>query len=109
MTKNKQYSIILSKLLLVIFFLPIITLFIHSFSNHKHEICNSKETTHFHHKDIECTLHLIKLANSNLTDYEYQFLSKENFTTSIDIKNNFLPSHKQLSFSLRAPPLYVIL
>lgn len=89
--------------------MPIITLFIHSLDNHKHEICNSKETTHYHHKDIDCTLHLIKLANSNLTDYEYQFSSKEKFTTSIDLKNNFLPSHQQLSFSLRAPPLYVTL
>lgn len=80
----------------------------HSLEGHKHEICNSKETTHLHHKDIECNLHLAKIGNSQLDDYDYQLSGKENFTENLDLITYFLPNNQQLSFSLRAPPLSVL-
>lgn len=108
MKKNKPYSIAVSKLLLLVFFLPMIVLGMHSFGDHKHEICSSKETTHLHHKDIECNLHLAKIGNSQLEDYDYELSSKEYFTENIDLITHFLPNYQQLSFSLRAPPLSVL-
>lgn len=81
----------------------------HSMEDHKHEVCNSKETTHLHHKDIECKLHLAKIGNSQLDEYNYQFSSKEKFAENIDLITHFLPNYQQLSFSLRAPPLSVLL
>ena len=108
MNKNKPYSKVVSRLLLLIFFLPTIVLFSHSFCDHKHEVFSSKETTEVNHKDFGCNLHLVKIGNSQLVDYHYQFYSQEIFTNRTDLITYFLPNYQQLSFSLRAPPLSVL-
>lgn len=87
--------------------LPLFVGSLHALSDHKHDICFSKSESHFHQKDLDCTLHLLKNTNSLLIENSFS-LQKE-YTKIIlkERKKNFLKSHQHLSFSLRAPPVYI--
>ncbi|NVJ88854.1 MAG: hypothetical protein HWD82_05385 [Flavobacteriaceae bacterium] len=99
---------LLSSLLLVIFFIPIIALALHSLSNHKHEICHAKTESHIHSNDFDCDILLLKQGNSYIEVYNYQVFEISKISNIVSIKNSFLKNHQQLSFSLRGPPQNIL-
>ena len=86
MLRNKKYNFLISSSLLVVFFLPIFVYALHSFSNHKHEICHSKLETHIHAKDLDCHLHLLKQNNAYLSSFNYAIKTFE----KINSRNNLM-------------------
>ncbi len=108
MFRNKKLTNLISALLLVVFFIPITVLAFHSLTNHKHEICFSKTEQHIHDKDLDCNLHIYKQSHSFLADFTYQFSITNDINSVKNLKNSFLKNHQQLSFSLRGPPLSVL-
>ena len=105
MIKYKKHSV--GFLLLVIIMIPTMVLFLHSFSNHDHHICDSKFENHVHQKEIECDLHPIHHTPFYLSDSLYNFINYTKITSVESLTDNFLKNHQQLSFSLRGPPLKV--
>jgi len=89
---------------LVIFFIPIVVNVVHDFLNHEHTVCTSKIEQHFHEKNIDCKLHLIKDIDSSLASNEYNLLNNVITLKNVNTQYNFLKNHYQLSFSLRGPP-----
>jgi hypothetical protein len=87
--------------------IPTIVLFLHSFCNHHHHICDSKVESHIHQKEIECKLHLLHHNTFYFSDSIYNFINYTKIISVESLTNNFLKNHQQLSFSLRGPPLKV--
>lgn len=109
MFNKKSITNLISIVLLVIFFLPISILALHSLTNHNHEICFSKTEQHIHDKDLECTLHIYHQSYAVLFDSYQSSTHKVDADAQLKLTQNFLKSHQQLSFSLRGPPLSVLI
>ena len=90
--------------LFILFCIPMFVGLFHSLSEHNHEICFSKIEKHVHEKDIDCSLDVIKNSNSLLSESTYETFKILFYKGIVEKKNNFLTSHQQLYFSLRAPP-----
>lgn len=106
MLSLKKHIALLS---LLIFLLPIVISFLHSFENHHHNIVNtSKEGYHIHKKvDNDCEICDFKIVSFLNTTFKIDF-----FTNSLVEKvysNNYflLIYFKKLFFLLRAPPKLV--
>jgi hypothetical protein len=100
--KNKKH--IVSTFLLLVFIIPTITLFLHSFSSHEHLICQSKIESHIHQKEAKCELHLLNQGPFYFDNFPIKKFYDTQITSAKSLKNNFLKNHQQLSFSLRGPP-----
>lgn len=84
---------------------PSFVKFAHAFENHKHEICVKPQKTHFHEFDLDCEFYKFKLNKQHFDLSEYTELVIELPSLSINSAlYSFINYHKQLSFSLRAPP-----
>ncbi|TBM99771.1 hypothetical protein EYD45_15250 [Hyunsoonleella flava] len=98
------FSIILAAALLV----PAALKFAHVFEHHKHIVCKGDNSTHIHQVDLECEFYkfqlnhhfLLPIENDSWLDGSYQYR-----VSSLTYK--FLYNHRQLSFSLRGPPVLV--
>lgn len=84
--------------------MPIAILGLHSLTNHKHQICISKDQNHVHEKDLDCSLHLFKQSNTYIESFDYQLFENNEISKTDTEKYSFLINHQQLSFSLRGPP-----
>ena len=105
MLNNKNFKVLTSTVLLIIFLLPIVILGLHSFEKHEHNICCSDNVEHFCNKDFDCSdLHVLKISEPYLANINYQFFQNEEKNSIDNLKHSFLKSHQQLSFSLRGPP-----
>jgi len=95
-------------LLVFTLLLPSFVKFSHVFEHHQHEVCNGEITTHLHATDVDCEFYKFKLNTQYHTLYEYFELPIEvvNFKPNTSLYN-FLNNHRQLSFSLRGPPVLV--
>lgn len=103
---------IISKVVVVLLTIVLVTpLFVklnHLFEDHKHEVCKTPYTNHFHKLEIDCQFYDFKLN----TEFNYSFASIEipvlkKATESIKSQYFFLSDYQQLQFSLRGPPLSV--
>ena len=89
--------------------LPLFVKLDHIFEDHKHEVCITPFTNHFHEFEIDCDFHKFNSVTQYFIEYEYsneeysEFKNKDSFS-----KYFLLNSHRQLSFSLRAPPYALI-
>ncbi|MEW4922518.1 hypothetical protein [Algibacter sp. 2305UL17-15] len=110
MYKIKKHIVfrVFAFMLATMLFVPTIIKFAHVFSHHEHKVCSGDETTHFHQVDLDCDFQkfqlnhpfLLPLENDNWADASFQY---QIFTLTY----KFLNSHRQLSFSLRGPPVLV--
>ncbi len=76
--------------------------------DHSFESCDNHSKTHFHKLEKECDLCLFKLN----TKYHSLAINYKLVKTEYTLENSyhlysFLYNHKQLSFSLRGPPVSV--
>jgi len=105
--KNILHKII-SVWTVVLLLLPIGIQFVHSLENHEHFICTSKEVSHIHEQQIDCSFcHIILETNTVFNSNKPEL----NLPTNIYIT----PSHVEkqhvempLFFkSSRGPPLFI--
>lgn len=85
--------------------LPLFVKLNHIFEDHKHEVCITPFTNHFHEIEIDCDFHKFNTITVYFIEHDY---NNEEYS---EIKNRdtfskyfLLNSHRHLSFSLRAPP-----
>lgn len=106
----KQHIAFRTATLLLVFtlILPSAVKFSHIFEHHEHEICHNEYEAHLHTLDVDCEFYKFKLTTQFYTLFEYVELPNEvsNFKINTTLYN-FLNNHRQLSFSLRGPPVLV--
>ena len=88
---------------------PSVVKLVHALENHEHEVCSSKSSEHFHEFEIDCEFHKFNKVNP----FHFTVIDDIEFYTSeykVSTKRSyvFLNSHRQLSFSLRAPPAILV-
>jgi len=93
----------------VIVLLPFTIQAIHSSHPHEYTVCNTKDVTHFHQHEFNCS-HYHQIINQNSVDFSSEF------DLNIGSFINFNPSHfyqnlytvaPQLVAS-RAPPYFIV-
>lgn len=78
---------------------------LHAFEDHKHEVCEFPQSSHYHELDLDCEFYKFShtnqfhIANNYESDRFYLTLNQPVVANYYHLK-----SHRQLSFSLRAPP-----
>lgn len=106
--KYHIFSKALVLLLSVIFLAPVFVKLNHIFEDHKHEICKTPLSNHFHEYEIDCEFY----------DFTFNTYFYQSLTTSELIKSNifdktitsqyfYISDYQKLQFSLRGPPLSV--
>ena len=110
MLKIKEHSAskILVVALTIVLVSPLFVKLNHLIEDHKHEVCKTPNTNHFHEIEIDCEFYDFKLN----TELKYSFSSEKfpvfkNVTQSIISQYNFISDYQQLQFSLRGPPKMV--
>lgn len=94
--------------LVMAFLLPTAVKFSHIFEHHQHIVCNDDITTHLHASDVDCDFYKFKLNTQYHSLFEYISAPLEVSYFKINSTlYSFLNNHRQLSFSLRGPPLLV--
>ncbi len=106
--KEHIASKVLVVLLTVVLVTPLIVKLNHIFEDHKHEVCKTPYTNHFHELEIDCEFYDFKLN----TEFNYSITSinipdYKEVTQSIVSQYFFINDYQQLQFSLRGPPLSV--
>ena len=87
--------------------IPTIVLFLHSFCNHDHHICQSKLQSHIHQKEAKCELHLLNHSPFYFDNFPINKVYFTEITSVESLTDNSLINHQQLPFSLIGPPLKV--
>lgn len=101
---TKTFTILLACLLLV----PASAKFAHIFSNHKHDICYGKNTTHLHELNTDCDLYKFKISNPfNITFFNFELISSEESSLEIVSQYQFLSKFQRLQTALRGPPAFI--
>ena len=106
--KEHIASKVLVVLLTVVLVTPLFVKLNHIFEDHKHEVCKTPYTNHFHELEIDCEFYDFKLN----TEFNYSITSiyipdYKEVTQSIVSQYFFINDYQQLQFSLRGPPLSV--
>ena len=100
----KSFIIVLVVALLV----PSIVKFAHIFENHKHEVCETPQKSHFHEFDVDCEFYKFKLnPQVNTTFDDFVALNIDDNFKLITSQYHFISDYQRLSFSLRGPPSLV--
>ncbi len=106
--KEHIASKVLVVLLTIVLVTPLFVKLNHLFEDHKHEVCKTPYTNHFHEYEIDCEFCDFKL-NTEL-NYSITSISIPDYkevTQSIVSQYFFISDYQQLQFSLRGPPLFV--
>ena len=106
--KEHFASKILVVVLTIVLVTPIFVKLNHIFEDHKHEVCKTPYTKHFHELEIDCEFYDFRLN----TEFSYSYGSLEipflkEISDSIISQYSFVSHYQQLQFSLRGPPLSV--
>lgn len=92
-------------LLITALLVPSFVKLAHAFENHKHEVCETPQKSHYHELDLDCEFYKFKLSNSfNLEINEYAIASINQSTL---VTNFYKSSHSNLTNEqtfLRGPP-----
>ena len=92
-------------LLMVAIVFPSVVKFAHVFETHKHEVCDSPSSSHFHEVDIDCEFYKFKLNttfNFVFNDYNLD-INQSNFKTFYSTYT-FLKRYRNFGIALRGPP-----
>lgn len=99
---------VLTVMLALTLFVPSAVKFAHIFEHHTHKICLGGDNTHIHKIDLDCEFNKFNLNNHFLTSINYEgLLETSYFQKAYPLTYKFLNNHRQLSFSLRGPPVLV--
>ena len=107
--KGHVISKIVVLILSVTLVLPLFVKLDHIFEDHKHEVCITPFTDHFHEFEINCDFHKFNTVTKYFSEYEYRNEEYSEIRNRDSFSKYFLlNSHRHLSFSLRAPPFVLI-
>ncbi len=105
--QHLAYKIIALSVLAALF-APSMMKFAHIFEHHNHIVCKGDSSTHFHQVDLECEFYKFQLNNHFYLPYENDnWLDVSHQYQISTLTYNFFYNNRQLSFSLRAPPILV--
>lgn len=94
--------------LAIVLLLPVIAKFSHIFAHHEHDICLGEKSTHLHEINTDCDLHKFNLNTPYyFFSNDIELLVETYVNQSSTSLYTFLNNHRQLSFSLRGPPVLV--
>ena len=111
MYRNKRHIFffnLVTIILVAALLTPSIVKFNHIFEDHKHEVCETPQTNHFHELDMDCEFYKFKLSAqfsfspNPISFSQYLIPSKKIVTQYI-----FISDYQQLHFDLRGPPALV--
>lgn len=101
---TKTATILLACLLLI----PTSVKFAHIFSNHKHDVCHGKKSTHLHELNTDCDFYKFKLSNSyTVTFFNFELFCPKEGTFEIVSQYQFLSKFQRLHTTLRGPPALI--
>lgn len=101
---TKTATILLACLLLI----PATVKFAHIFSNHKHDVCHGKTSTHLHELNTDCDFYKFKLSNSyTIAFFNFELFSLKESTVEIVSQYQFLSKFQRLQTALRGPPALI--
>lgn len=85
--------------------LPSAIKFAHAFANHKHEVCEFPQSTHYHEYELDCEFYKFKL-NPQINFDSDVFESPESIDLDEQTKTyySYLKNSHVTSFYLRGPP-----
>lgn len=107
-TKEHIASKIFVVLLTIVLVTPLFVKLNHVFEDHKHEVCKTPYTNHFHELEIGCEFYNFKLNTElNYTFSSIQIPVIKEITQSIISQYHYISDYQQLPFSSRGPPLSV--
>ena len=86
--------------------LPLFVKLNHLFEDHKHEVCKTPFTNHFHEYEIDCEFYEFTLNTNFYSELDsFEIIKAPEINNSINSRYHFISDYQQLSFSLRGPPL----
>mgnify|MGYP001026550644 CR=1 FL=1 len=95
-------------LLVASLFAPTASKFVHIFEHHQHILCINDHSTHIHKVDLDCEFYKFQLnTHFLLPDENNSAFHISHYYQIPTVTYNFLNNHRQLSFSLRGPPVLV--
>ena len=106
--KEHIASKVLVTILAVILVMPLFVKSYHLFEDHKHEVCKTPFTNHFHEYEIDCEFYDFTLNTNfiqSLTSIEIPEVNELHIP--ILSQYHFISDYQKLHFSLRGPPLSV--
>jgi hypothetical protein len=81
----------------------------HALENHTHNSCTNTQTTHFHKYNLDCDFYKFNTVTQFFIDNNHYSKVFSEINNKESVSDYFLlNSHRQLSFSLRAPPFAFI-
>ena len=101
---GKAAVVLLSLILLA----PLFVKLNHIFEDHKHEVCITPFTNHFHEYEIDCEFYDFTLnTNFLLSLTSIEIPEVDDVHKTILSQYHFISDYQQLQFSLRGPPISV--
>ena len=89
-------------------FLPAAIKFVHVFEHHQHKVCNGNDSTHLHQVDLDCEFFKFQLNHHFILQFADTYWLDFAYVNQISaLTYKFLNNHRQLSYSLRGPPVLV--
>jgi len=106
--KEHIVSKILVVVLAIVLIIPFFVKLNHVFEDHKHEVCKTPFTNHFHEYEIDCDFYNF-ILNTNFfqSSASIIILEVDELHKPIPSQYYFISDYQQLHFSLRGPPLSV--
>jgi len=106
--KEHITSKVLVVILAVILVTPLFVKSYHLFEDHKHEVCKTPNTNHFHEYEIDCEFYDFTL-NTNFfqSSASMEIPEVSELHKPILSQYHFISDYQQLQTSLRGPPLSV--
>lgn len=106
----KQHIVfrISTMLLVATLFTPTAIKVAHIFEHHEHVLCAGGDDTHIHKVDLDCEFQKFQINNHFLTPQDFgDWVQITHHHKTQILTYRFLDNHRQLSFSLRGPPVLV--
>jgi len=92
-------------LLITSFLLPSIVKFAHVFENHKHEVCETPQKSHYHEFELDCEFYKFNLnPQISLAVSSFDLIDLIVKSNVIESQYQSISKFQRLSFSLRGPP-----
>ena len=77
----------------------------HAFENHKHEVCETPQKSHYHELDLDCEFYKFKLSNAfNFQPEDYSFSIINHIVQVDNLYKSFYNNSQTKHTSLRGPP-----
>ena len=77
----------------------------HAFENHKHEVCETPQKSHYHELDLDCEFYKFKLSNAfNFQPEDFSFSIINQISQVDNLYKSFYNNLQAKHTSLRGPP-----